>query len=187
MGRWCTPPESLSGGSQERLTSCSTHISFSMWPSSSQLWYVCTVIMRRVNVSIYMCQQFHSLTAAAATSLWCAFQQADRLKVQGRNISRQAALLCCSPAKFESRQRSPDLACSNIRVGTTTSSSAGPAGSGDTHHRLTPALCVQVHYRGLRVLVAWRDAQGGCSSPSYPNLSLPPRLEASLLNNTAIL
>ena len=54
-----------------------------------------------------------------------------------------------------------------------------------THQWLTPGPCVQVHYRGLRVLLAWRDAQGGCSPPSYPNLSLPPHLEASLLNSTA--
>ena len=38
---------------------------------------------------------------------------------------------------------------------------------------------VQVHYKGLRVLLAWRDAQGGCLPPSFPNLVLPPQVNMS--------
>ena len=45
-------------------------------------------------------------------------------------------------------------------------------------------MVLQVHYKGLRILLAWRDAQGGCSPPSYPNLILPLSHESILPNGT---
>ena len=45
-------------------------------------------------------------------------------------------------------------------------------------------MVLQVHYKGLRILLAWRDAQGGCSPPSYPNLIVPLSHDSIMPNST---
>ena len=44
---------------------------------------------------------------------------------------------------------------------------------------------VQVHYKGLRVLLAWRDAQGGCFEPLHLPSYISP-LEAGLASNSSL-
>ena len=46
--------------------------------------------------------------------------------------------------------------------------------------------CLQVHYKGLRVLLAWRDAQGGCYAPLHLP-SMASELESGLPANASLL